>query len=79
MKIEKTSYVIMRVGNIDVGNETVYVKDDSNDGFTNDIRDATKCKNRKTALMLKHDLELHKNNGYESDMQIIPVKITYEW
>ena len=79
MKIENTHYAIMKVGNIEIGNETVYVHDNSESGFTNDIREATKCVNRKTALSLKYDLEFTKNNGYESDMQIVPVKITYEW
>lgn len=76
MKIENTHYVIMKTGNIEIGDETVYV---SEDGFTNDILLATRCANRRTALSLKYDLDYHKNHGYESDMQIIPLKITYEW
>lgn len=78
MKIENTHYVIMKTGNIEIGNETVYVSEGGNE-FTNDIRLATKCTNRRAALALKYDLDCHKNNSHESDMQIIPVKITYEW
>lgn len=78
MKIENTHYIIMKTGNIEIGHETVYVSEDG-DGFTNDIRLATKCANRRAALALKYDLDCHKNNSHESDMQIIPVKITYEW
>lgn len=78
MKIENTHYVIMKTGNIEIGHETVYVSEDGN-GFTNDIRLATKCTSRHAALTLKYDLELNKNNARESDMKIIPVKITYEW
>lgn len=79
MRIEKTHYAIMRQGNIDINNETVYIKDDAEDGFTNDILLATRFANRKTALYFKQDYDMTKNNGYESDMQIIPVKVTYEW
>lgn len=79
MKIENTSWVLMKIGRIDIDQETVYLSDDSENGFTNDIRLATKCNNRKTALSLKFEFELNKNNGNESDLKIVPIKITYEW
>ena len=78
MKIEKTHYVIMKQGNININNETVFIND-AEDGFTNDILLATKFKGSKTALYFKQNYDMTKNNGYESDLQIIPVKVTYEW
>lgn len=80
MRIEKTHYVIMKQGNVEIpDNETVYMSSNEDGGFTNDILAADKYIGRKTALVVKQDYDLHKNNGYESDMQIIPVKVTYEW
>ena len=81
MRIEKTYYVIMKQGNITIGDETVYMSssDDANKGFTNDIRKADRFNGRKTALLAKQVYDFNKNNGYESDMQIVPLKLTYEW
>lgn len=83
MKIENTFYVIMRVGNIDCGEEyaTKYMCDKDVDAseFTNDIARAMKSVNRSTALSLKYEYDLQKNHACESDLKIIPLKITYEW
>ena len=77
MKIENASYVLMKIGNIEIGEETVYL--DSDDNFTNDIQKAVKAANRRTALELKHCYEIEKNRNYESDLKIVPLKVTYEW
>lgn len=81
MKIEKTNYVLMRIGNIDIGRETEYLVYDSEKGytFTNDILMATKYVNRITAKYARFELEKREHNGYDTDLQIIPVKHTYEW
>ena len=79
MKIENTNYVIMRVGQIDIGRETEYLCYDSETEFTNDITKASRFADRKAAQYAKCEFCVNKNNGYELDMQIIPVKITYEW
>lgn len=77
MKIENTSYVLMRIGDIEIGKETVYLDSDYN--FTNDIREALKAGNRRTALEVKHNYEVGQNHSYESDLKIVPLKITHEW
>ena len=77
MKIENTSYVLMKIGNIEIDEETVYL--DSDDNFTNDIQTAVKAVNRRTALELKHYYEVEKNHSHESDLKIVPLKVTYEW
>jgi hypothetical protein len=77
MKIENVQYVIMKIGNIEFNGETAYLAPDYN--FTNDIKQATKAANRRTALELKHSYEVEKNHNYESDLKIVPLKITYEW
>jgi len=79
MRIEKTHYVIMKQGNIECNDETVFISSSRDGSFTNDILTAEKYVGRKTALVIKHDYDMTKNHGYESDMQIIPVKVTYEW
>ena len=81
MKIEKTNYVIMRIGNIDIGRETEYLVYDSEKGyvFTNDILNASKYGSRLAAKYEKFEIEKKQNNSYDSDLQIIPVKHTYEW
>ena len=79
MRIEKTHYVIMRIGQIDIGRETEYLSYDSKNEFTNDILAATKFGNRTAANYAKCEFEVNKNHSYVSDMQIIPVKCTYEW
>ena len=77
MKIENTSYVLMKIGNIEFNKETAYL--DCDDNFTNDIQNAVKAANRRTALELKHCYEIEKNCNYESDLKIVPLKVTYEW
>lgn len=77
MKIEKVNYVIMKIGDIELNRETAYLAPDYD--FTNDIQNATKAANRRTALELKHSYEVEKNNSYESDLKIVPLRITYEW
>ena len=77
MKIVDTHYVIMKIGNMEIDEETVYLDSDYN--FTNDIHQALKAMNRRTALDVKHDYETDKNRSYESDLKVIPLKITYEW
>ena len=77
MKIENTSYVLMKIGNIEIDEETTYLTSD--DKFTNDIREALKATNRRTALELKHDYEVCNNHSYESDLKVVPLKVTYEW
>lgn len=80
MRIEKTHYVIMKQGNVEIpDNETVYMSSNKDGGFTNDILAADKYIGRKTALLAKQNYDFNENHGYESDMQIIPVKVTYEW
>lgn len=77
MKIENTNYVLMKIGNIEINEETVYLDSDNN--FTNDIQNAIKAANRRTALELKHYYEVEKNHSRESDLKIVPLKVTYEW
>lgn len=77
MKIENTYYVLMKLGNIEIDKETAYL--DSDYGFTNNIQEALKAGNRRTALEVKHNYEVDNNHSYESDLKIVPLKITYEW
>ena len=77
MKIVDTYYVIMKVGNIGLDEETAYLTFDCN--FTNDIKDAAKAVNRIAALSLKHSYDVEKNRCYESDLNIVPLRVTYEW
>lgn len=77
MKIVDTHYVIMKIGNMEIDEETVYLDSDYN--FTNDIHKALKAMSRKTALDVKYDYETDKNRSYESDLKIVPLKISYEW
>lgn len=77
MKIEKTHYVIMKQGNIDINDETVFMKTGEESGFTNDILAADKFVGKRTALAVKQDYDMKK--GYETDLEILPVKVTYEW
>ena len=73
----------MQVGNIELGQkyETKYMcdKDVDTSEFTNDITRALKFAQRSGALSAKHDYEMWKNHGHETDWRIIPMKITYEW
>lgn len=77
MKIENTYYVLMKVGNIEIDEETTYLTSDYK--FTNDIREALRAANRRTALEVKHDYDVDKNHSYESDLKIVPMKVTHEW
>ena len=77
MKIEKTAYVLMKPGNMDIDEETKFLTDATE--FTTDILHADKFVNRRTALEAKHYYECNKNHSYESDLTIIPLKTTYEW
>ena len=77
MNIEKTSYVVMKLGNMDINEETKFLTDTTE--FTIDILQADRFANRRTALEAKHYYECNKNKSYESDLTIIPFKITYEW
>lgn len=77
MKIENTSYVLMRIGDIEFDKGIVYLDSDYN--FTSDIREALKASNRRTALDVKHNYEVSQNHSYESDLKIVPLKITHEW
>lgn len=77
MKIVDTYYVLMKIGNIEIDEETVYLDSDYN--FTNDIHNALRAVNRRTALDVKHDYETDKNRSYESDLKVVPLKVTYEW
>ena len=77
MTIENTCYVLMKIGNIEINDETVFLGDD--DTFTNDIKAAVKAANRITALTIKNGYEINKNHCYESDLKIVPLKVTYEW
>lgn len=79
MKIEKTHYVIMRVGNVDLGDETQYMSYDSENDFTNDITKASQFANRTAALYAKTEYAVNKCHGCDLSMPIIPVKVTYEW
>lgn len=77
MKITDRCYVLMKIGNVEIGEETSYL--DVDDNFTNDIRKAAKAVNRVTALDMKYEYETNKNNNYESDLKIVPLKVVYEW
>lgn len=77
MNIEKTVYVVMKPGNMDINEETKFLTDTNE--FTIDILQADRFANRRTALEAKHYYECNKNKSYESDLTIIPFKITYEW
>ena len=77
MKVENTYYVLMKIGNVEIDEETTYLASD--DRFTNDIHEALKSTNRRTALELKHDYEVCKNHSYESDLKVVPLKVIHEW
>lgn len=77
MKIENIYYVLMKIGNIEIDDETVYLTSDYK--FTNDICESLKAANRRTALEVKHNYEVTENHSYECDLKIVPLKITHEW
>lgn len=78
MKIEDKRYVLMKTGNMDIGEETVYFSN-CDEKFTNDIRNALKYANRTTALWERTDYEQRENSSRDSGLQVVPLKITYEW
>ena len=67
----------MKIGNIEIDEETVYLDSDYN--FTNDIHKALRATNRRTALEVKCNYEVDKNRSYESDLKVVPLKVTHEW
>lgn len=78
MKIEDKRYVLMKTGNMDIGEETVYFSN-CDEKFTNDIRNALKYVNRTSALWERTDYEQRENSNIDSGLQVVPLKITYEW
>ena len=78
MKIEKIYYVLVKV----INNEFVYLTEEYT--FLNDIRYALKLNDEITASYIKDSYEDnieeqfgYKTGVYESNLVIIPVKITY--
>ncbi len=76
MKIEKMHYVLMRIGQIDMGRETEYY---CKNRFTNNIAEATKFGSTTAAQYAQFEFENRKHHTYIPEMHIIPVKCTYEW
>ena len=79
MKIEDKCYVLIKLGNMDIKEETVYYSSDPDNRFVNDIRQATKYKDRATALIDRTEYEVWHNKEVDSGLQVVPLKITYEW
>ena len=85
MKLEKTFYVVMRVGNIEMRGielgkyETAFASSSDLTEFTDNIEFATKFSTRSTALTCKQEYDMWKNSAHESDLKIIPIKVVYEW
>jgi hypothetical protein len=82
MEIKNTVYILTKFNN----DEVVYIASNDNpDGkwsyyeLTNDIGKAIKCGNKATALVVKDDYEKTENHSCESEFEIIPLNITYEW
>jgi len=85
MKIVDNLYTIMRAGNVgeyickehkeSIG--TAFLTKDFE--FTDDVHSAIKCSNNRTAFEIKHEYDEEKNGCEESDLKIIPFRITYEW
>ena len=69
MKIENERYVLSQELNC----ETLYLTNDY--GFDNDIREALKVKNIISAQLIRH----HFFDKHKLDLNIVPLKITYEW
>ena len=76
MKTEKFHYVLMRIGQIDMGRETEYYCENR---FTNDVSRATKFGSEIAALYAKDEFENRKHHTIIPEMHIVPVKCTYEW
>lgn len=69
MKIENERYVLTK----EINGEVVYLTEQY--GFDNDIREALKAKNVITAQFIRNTLMAK----YKIDLDIITLKITYEW
>lgn len=78
MKVEKNYYVIMKICNIEINNKTEFATDCYCSRFTEDIDSALKFGSKTAALYAKQDYEI-RNKCYESGLDIVPVKMTYEW
>ena len=77
MKIEKTNYVIMKIGNIEIGRETEYLVYDSEKGyvFTNDILMASKYASRIAAKYEKFELDYNKLYSFLKDFAYQSAKV----
>lgn len=80
MKIENEYYILTK----EVKGENVYLTSDY--GFSNDIRDALKTRNEFTALCVRDSFEKeiclkrnYKLGSYISGLEVVLLKITYEW
>jgi hypothetical protein len=69
MKIENERYVLKT----ELNGEAIYLTE--NYKFDHDIAEALKAKNIITAQFIKDNLR-HK---HKCDLEIVPIKITYEW
>lgn len=68
-KVEKEHYVLVTY----IGDDALYLTEDY--CFDNDIHNALKAKNIITAQFIRNNLEV-KHKCY---VDIMPLKITYEW
>ena len=73
MKIEDVYCVLIKDGDIELNIKDGYLKNDFT--FTEDIREAVRCANKTTALMLNEDFY----EQYSYELRIVPLKVTYEW
>ena len=69
MKIEKEVYVLVQESD----GEIVYLTPSYR--LDNDISEAMKAKNRITAACIRDDFF----KRYKYELEIVPIKITYEW
>jgi hypothetical protein len=68
-KITNERYVLMT----EISDGVVYFTEDN--GFSLDIHDALMAKNKITAQFIRNNLEIK----HKFHLDIVPVKITYEW
>ena len=78
MKTEEICYILMK----NVNGEPVYL--DENYCLCKDVRYVLKAGNQITAQILKDEFENHMcrklcTDCFESGLEIIPLKIIYEW
>lgn len=78
MKFEEICYVLMKIGNMDIKEETVYFSG-TDEKFTNDIKNARKYTSRTVALWERTDYDQRENGSVDSGLKVMPLKITYEW